>query len=57
MLLLATMAWGYSFPGMKALLIAMDAALPGRSEWFFSALLISGRFALAGLLLQIGRAS
>ena len=51
MLLLATMAWGYSFPGMKALLAALDAALPGRSEWFFSALLISARFALAGLLL------
>ncbi len=51
MLLLATLAWGYSFPGMKALLAAVDAALPGRSEWFFSALLISARFALAGLLL------
>ena len=51
MLLLATLAWGYSFPGMKALLAALDAALPGRSEWFFSGLLISARFALAGLLL------
>ena len=51
MLLLATVAWGYSFPGMKALLAALDAALPGRSAWFFSALLISARFALAGLLL------
>lgn len=51
MLLLATVAWGYSFPGMKVLLAALDAALPGRSEWFFSALLISSRFALAGLLL------
>ena len=51
MLLLATLAWGYSFPGMKVLLAALDAALPGRNEWFFSALLISARFALAGLLL------
>ena len=51
MLLLATTAWGYSFPGMKALLAALDHALPGRSEWFFSSLLISARFALAGLLL------
>lgn len=51
MLLLATAAWGYSFPGMKVLLAAMDSALPGRSEWFFSSLLISARFALAGLLL------
>ena len=51
MLLLATAAWGFSFPGMKAVLAAMDGVLPGRSQWFFSALLISGRFALAGLLL------
>lgn len=51
MLLLATLAWGYSFPGMKVLLAALDEALPGRSEWFFSALLISARFALAGMLL------
>ena len=51
MLLLATAAWGYSFPGMKALLAALDHTLPGRSEWLFAALLISARFALAGLLL------
>ncbi len=51
MLLLATAAWGYSFPGMKVLLAALDAALPGRSEWFFSALLISARFSFAALLL------
>ncbi len=55
MLLLATMAWGYSFPGMKALMLALDVALPGRSEWFFSALLIGARFALAGLLLLAAR--
>jgi drug/metabolite transporter (DMT)-like permease len=51
MLLLATLAWGYSFPGMKVLLAALDRELPGRSEWFFSALVISARFALAGMLL------
>jgi drug/metabolite transporter (DMT)-like permease len=51
MLLLATAAWGYSFPGGKALLAALDAALPGRGAWFFSALMISTRFALAALLL------
>ena len=51
MLLLATLAWGYSFPGMKGLLLALNGALPGRSEWFFSGLLISARFALAGVLL------
>jgi hypothetical protein len=46
MLLLATAAWGYSFPGGKALLAALDGA-SGRSAWFFSALMISTRFALA----------
>ena len=51
MLLLATVAWGYSFPGMKALLSALEAELPGRSEWFFASLVISARFALGGILL------
>jgi drug/metabolite transporter (DMT)-like permease len=55
MLLLATAAWGYSFPGGKALLLALDDALPGRSAWFFSAFMISSRFALAALLLLAAR--
>lgn len=50
-LLLATAGWGYSFPGGKALLAALDEALPERSGWFFSAYMISSRFALAALLL------
>ncbi len=50
-LLLATAAWGYSFPGGKALLIALDEALPGRSGWFHSAYMISSRFALGALIL------
>lgn len=50
-LLLATAGWGYSFPGGKALMLALDAALPGRSGWFFSAFMISSRFALAALVL------
>lgn len=51
MLVLAAAAWGLSFPGGKALVEALEAELPGRSSWFFAALLIGGRFALAALLL------
>ena len=50
-LLLATVGWGYSFPGGKALMLALDDALPGRNGWFFSAFMISSRFALAALVL------
>jgi drug/metabolite transporter (DMT)-like permease len=51
MLILATAAWGYSFSGGKALMLALSAALPGRDEWFYSALMISARFTLAALVL------
>jgi drug/metabolite transporter (DMT)-like permease len=51
MLILATAAWGYSFPGGKALMVAFSEDLPGRSEWFYSSLMISARFALAALVL------
>jgi drug/metabolite transporter (DMT)-like permease len=53
MLLLATAAWGFSFPGGKALMAAMEVALPGRSSWFYSSLTICGRFGLAALLLWL----
>jgi drug/metabolite transporter (DMT)-like permease len=51
MLILATATWGYSFPGGKALMAALSADLPGRSEWFYSSFMISMRFALAALVL------
>jgi len=51
MLMLAAPAWALSFPGGKALVAALEAELPGRSSWFFAALLIGGRFAVAGLFL------
>lgn len=51
MLILATVLWGYSFPAGKALMKAYAAELPGQSEWFFSALMISLRFLLAAALL------
>lgn len=53
MLVLATAAWGLSFPGGKALLMALELRLPERSSWFFAALLIGARFGLGALLLWI----
>ncbi len=53
MLILATSAWGLSFPGGKALMIAMESVLPDRSSWFYSSLTISARFFLAALLLWL----
>jgi drug/metabolite transporter (DMT)-like permease len=55
MLILATAAWGYSFPAGKALQAAWEAELPGRSSLFFAALVISSRFLLAALLLWTWR--
>ena len=57
MLVLAAAAWGLSFPGGKALIEALEARLPGRSSWFFAALVIGGRFAVAALLLALARPS
>jgi drug/metabolite transporter (DMT)-like permease len=51
MLVLATAAWGYSFPGGKALMLAFSTDLPGRNEWFYSAMMISVRFTLAAVVL------
>jgi drug/metabolite transporter (DMT)-like permease len=51
MLILATAAWGYSFPGGKALMAAVSVQVPGRDLWFYSAVMISLRFALAAIVL------
>src|SRR4051812_21279708 len=53
MLLLATAAWGYSFPGGKALLTALGRDLPGRDGLMLSALVIGARFAVAALLMWL----
>lgn len=53
MLVLTTAAWGLSFPGGKALLLAANAALPGRDPWFFSALMIGTRFGIGALVLWL----
>lgn len=53
MLVLATAAWGLSFPCGKTLLAAAAAALPGRDPWFFSSLMIASRFGFGALLLWL----
>lgn len=53
MLILATAGWGVSFPCGKALMLAMEQALPDRSTWFYSSLTMCARFALATLLLWL----
>ncbi len=53
MLALSCGAWGLSFPGGKVFMVALEAALPGRSSWLFSALTIGGRFALGALVLWL----
>ena len=53
-LLLATAAWGLSFPTGKAVMLAQAALIPGREEWFHSALILFVRMSLAtGLMLLI----
>ena len=53
MLLLATAAWGYSFPGGKALQSALALDLPERSGLHFAALMLAARFAVGGVILWI----
>lgn len=51
MLLVATACWGFSFPFMKALLLALRALVPGGSDWFFVAYTQVVRFGLAALVM------
>jgi drug/metabolite transporter (DMT)-like permease len=51
LLICVTAAWGLSFPGGKALLLAAQAALPGRDTWFFASLMIGLRFGLGALVI------
>jgi drug/metabolite transporter (DMT)-like permease len=52
-LLLTTAAWGLSFPTGKAVMLAQAALIPGREEWFHSALILFVRMALATLLMLV----
>lgn len=56
MLLVANFFWGLSFPTMKALGAAQQAAMPLHSSWFFAALCITYRFGIAaGIMLFLCR--
>jgi len=52
-LLLATAAWGLSFSTGKAVMLAQTLAIPGREEWFHSALILFVRMALATLIMGL----
>jgi drug/metabolite transporter (DMT)-like permease len=51
MLVFCTVFWALSFPTMKALVQTQQHLLPGASSWFFTALSVTYRFGLAGLIL------
>ena len=50
-LMLATAAWGLSFPTAKAVMEAQAASAPGHAEWFHAALILFNRMALATLIM------
>ena len=51
MLVFCTLLWALSFPAMKALLHTQQQLLPEAGSWFLTALSVTYRFGLAGLLL------
>ena len=51
MLVFCTVLWALSFPAMKALVQTQQQLMPGVGSWFFTALSVTYRFGLAGLLL------
>ena len=52
-LLLATAAWGLSFSTGKAVMLAQSLVIPGREEWFHSALILFVRMTLATLIMGL----
>jgi len=52
-LMLATAAWGLSFPTAKAVMQAQAASAPGHAEWFHAALILFNRMALATLIMFV----
>ena len=51
MLVLATVAWGFSFPLMKALPVAQRQLVPGAGDWFLAALAMALRFTMSALVM------
>jgi drug/metabolite transporter (DMT)-like permease len=55
LLVLATVTWALSFPLTKAITLAEEAALPGRSSWYYSSLALVVRFFASALLIFLWR--
>lgn len=53
MLVLATAGWSVSFPLMKTMLPAMEAATPGLPSWVLAGLITGHRFALGALVFAL----
>lgn len=49
-LVLATAAWGVSFPTAKGVMALQAVFLPGRPDWFHAALVLGSRMALAAVI-------
>jgi drug/metabolite transporter (DMT)-like permease len=49
-LVLATAAWGVSFPTAKGLMALQAVYFPGRPDWFHAALVLGSRMALAAVI-------
>ncbi len=52
-LFLATIFWGFSFLGMKALGQTQQSLLPEGNSWFFASLSLAVRFGISALLLML----
>jgi hypothetical protein len=52
-LVLATAAWGLSFPTAKAVMQMQAALAPGHAEWFHAALILFNRMALATVIMLL----
>jgi len=50
-LILATAAWGLSFPTAKAVMLTQAALLPDRTDWFHAALILTNRMVFAVILM------
>jgi drug/metabolite transporter (DMT)-like permease len=55
MLMLATAGWGLSFPLTKAFFAVQEKSSAADASWFYSALLLISRFALAAIVLVVIR--
>ena len=53
MLILANAFWALSFPVVKALVLHQQPLLPDASSWFLTAVTVTGRFAIAAVVVLI----